>query len=242
MSDGQLQSLKAQNSEMIMRCGEDVIGIGGTCNPGDSVKNYISYSLSRGNQPVTWGFGSQAITEANDASCENGRFHILVRRPSTPAPATDQPVEFDLTMKLYFQPKDSTEMKLGTQYTERLTVEYGGCDSPAASPQAPPADLSNPPTAAVPQFQCRGVGTNVSEVRVTPLPTAASVPANNCPSSMTVSWSYNSSGTGATNVVLSCPAGTTRYGTCAELTSCRNKSAACSASNPVLLSCDIGCY
>lgn len=256
---GQLMSLKAQNQDFIMRCGEQFLAVGGTCNTGSSSKNFIEYSLSKKGEPMLWGYGPQAVTVARDAQCENGRFFVHVRRPSSPPDFTDKVDDYDLTLKLYFQDPDSQTFELATEYTESIKIEHGGCPDPAVPPQAPPISASSPPLPPpVPLVSCKGVGTTPQELSAT----NAGLSSGNCPRRSGSSgpnnaqmildpWSYDSTGTNLVKFAPSlssvatapaCPPGMRMFGGCSESTSCKSPNIACSSTNPVKLKCHIECY
>ena len=149
--NGQLMSLKTTSTQLTMACNQDHIEVAGTCNAGDSQSNFIEYGLNYTGNPINWGYGAQAVTKATDARCENGHFNLLVRRPSTTPNCTNCHVDVDLVLKLYYRPKaesgdsssNSSEAQMATQYTERLTINYGSCnDTEASPPNSPPTNLS----------------------------------------------------------------------------------------------------
>ncbi|MEI7973189.1 MAG: hypothetical protein WCH11_02355 [Bdellovibrio sp.] len=258
--NGQLMSLKAQNQDLIMRCGEQFLAVGGICNAGSSSKNFIEYSLSKKGEPIVWGYGPQAVSVAKDAQCENGRFFVNVRRPSSPPDFTDRAEDYDLTLKLFFQDPETQAFELATEYTETIKIEHGGCPDPAVPPQAPPVSVSSQPLPPpVPFVYCKGVGTTPRELSAA----NAGQVSGNCPrrsgnfgpnaEQMVLDrWFYDSTGTAivkfapdenSLSTAIACPPGRKMFGGCAESTSCKIPNEACPRNtNPVKLKCHIECY
>jgi hypothetical protein len=64
---------------IIVKAQEDHFQIGGTCYPGDSIDNNISYSLVESATGRQLSLSpSNGETIRNDARCENGKFYLVV--------------------------------------------------------------------------------------------------------------------------------------------------------------------
>lgn len=230
--NGELMSIKTTTPDLLMACNQDHLTVSGTCNPGDSLRNYITYSLNSNGTPIFWGYGAQAINTASDATCENGRFQALVRRPSNPPNCTNCRLDLDLVLQLHYIPKEGGAAKLATQYSERIAIAFGGCTEPASPPAAPPTDLAKPPVAVSRVGACWGAASTAAGI--TCQSNLAGVPA---PS---VRWTISSSGA-AQNMEMTCPSNRKRYGSCFEKNICASPATTCSSTNPIVVECDFAC-
>ena len=99
------QGIKVTSGETYLNCDEDHIQLGGTCNTGDSLDNFVEYKITRDRQSVVWGANGSTTDHLRSAKCENGRFFAIIPKPndSTITSGTGY-VEYQIHFQIYVSP------------------------------------------------------------------------------------------------------------------------------------------
>lgn len=122
--DGQSQSLRMLNDSVSMRCEENGVHIGGTCNPGDVYDNEIRYSLARTDSSGTYTMGNPLTTK-----CESGRFNFILPSPVDPVYLdinnfTDGYVDYQLSVQLYSKASKTASFVAGPRFSTTIKIQY----------------------------------------------------------------------------------------------------------------------
>lgn len=122
-SDGQMLSLSVLNDEVAMRCFQEYVDIGGTCNPGDYKLNMIKYTLVRD------GFSE---TNSINGTCESGHYYLRLKRPNDPsAPyqnALNGNVEYRLNTQIFSANNVTDATTQGPQVTSTVRIQWPACN------------------------------------------------------------------------------------------------------------------
>lgn len=98
------QGIRVLNGTTEMKCYEDHIDVGGSCNTADSSDNFIQYSMTRDRTAVPWGTLAAPVYALQLAKCQNGRFFAIIPKPYDPTAlsvATKTSVEYQLKFQMY---------------------------------------------------------------------------------------------------------------------------------------------
>lgn len=98
------QGIRVLNGTTEMKCYDDHIDVGGSCNTADATDNYIQYSIKRNRNPVYWGTGASATDHLTLAKCQNGRFFAIIPKPNDPSAigvTTKGTVEYQLHFQMF---------------------------------------------------------------------------------------------------------------------------------------------
>jgi hypothetical protein len=126
----EFEGVRILNSDVYMNCTDDHVQVGGVCNDGGSVDNFIRYSMTHNRQKVVWGNPPSTVEYLDSSRCDNGRWVAIVPKPNHPSLTTGTAFsEFEVTFQIYMKGFGQSQYRAGSK-TPAYTIsiqQAGAC-------------------------------------------------------------------------------------------------------------------